>query len=513
MVQRNKLLFLFFFLILVIDRVLTLLHFGFQYTDIDQVLQWEGALDYADGIFREPFFYGQNYNFMVESLVAVPLLWLKVPVYMAVPIATSFLAIFPFVVLAIFFQKRNRFLWAYFSLIFPVLLPLDYNLLTTMPRGFMQAGLFLPLMYFAIFDPKEKRSASLFFIGAGACFLANPGSVLLIVPIGMYLFYHQYSSKAFYLKGLWLLPFLFFLWWSNNYYHVHPEKLLYKIEKIDLQISSLLDMLKRKNLFEFLLPFQLRGVFVVLALALMSFWLGYKKRQKEFLFVFFALVMVLVSLSVPKVTRGDIESGIFYSPSRLFVQLPLLLFLVAYLFFGNKSESESKSISQRAGYFVLIFIGCVSLGFKNYNVVKKVEKTVARTTFAVEKLSELVPRVELMDGIAKKHQVDVIVTDPIMGWPYAFESFTYRSIMQMKTGKKPRLIAVHNTIDRRSWLYEEAQIADRVVLYMIFPEEENLNAFDHKNVGLGMTLIYNNTLPLDKLFERLKVTFGNKAIE
>ena len=66
------LFFIVFLVTLVIDRVITLIRFGFIYTDIDQTVMWNGAYDYSRGIFHEPFFYGQAYNYMLESLLAVP---------------------------------------------------------------------------------------------------------------------------------------------------------------------------------------------------------------------------------------------------------------------------------------------------------------------------------------------------------------------------------------------------------------------------------------------------------
>ncbi len=511
MLKKNKLPFLIFLILLITDRVFTLIHFGFQYTDIDQVLLWEGALDYADGIFREPYFYGQNYNFMLESLLAVPLIWLQVPVDMAVPIATSFLAIFPFLVLGFFFLKRNLFLWAYFSILFPLLLPVDYSFLTTIPRGFIQASLFLPLLFFALFDPKEKRSVTYFFVGAGLSFLANPGAVIFILPVGFYLFFHQYKGKGFYLRALLVFPLLFLLWLSNQYYALHPEKVLLEIERIDLRVSALITMLQRKNLFEYLLPLHIWGQFLLLFLVICSIWLGVKKRNAEFLFVFFTVVTLLIALSVPKVTQGDFDSGIFYTSSRLFIQLPLLVLLVLFVVFKRKGESNPIKLERPAGILLLLFVGVLSLGFKNYKLKNKVEKTIEQTTFAVEKTSDLVRRIEIIDSIAKRHDVDVMVTNPIMGWPFAFESFAYRTVMQRKYGVKPKMIAVHNTIDRRSWLYDEAQVADRVMMYVIFPDEQLLKDFKHKQVGIGMTLIYDNTLPLNELFERLDVQFGNSV--
>ena len=48
--------------LLLVDRFGLLWRFGFPFTDNDQVLFWMVTLDYAHGIFHEPFLYCQNYN-------------------------------------------------------------------------------------------------------------------------------------------------------------------------------------------------------------------------------------------------------------------------------------------------------------------------------------------------------------------------------------------------------------------------------------------------------------------
>jgi len=59
--------------LVIISRILTLTEFSFKYTGSDDVIFWQTAMDYSKGIFHEPFFYGQNYNYALESIIAVPL--------------------------------------------------------------------------------------------------------------------------------------------------------------------------------------------------------------------------------------------------------------------------------------------------------------------------------------------------------------------------------------------------------------------------------------------------------
>ncbi|NQY66646.1 MAG: hypothetical protein HRT72_02835 [Flavobacteriales bacterium] len=190
--RSNKwFLFSIFLLILLSDRYNTLKYFGFVYTDLDQMVMWNGVLDYSQGIFHEPFFYGQAFNYMLESLFAVPLFWVNIPVYIALPIVTTILSIIPFIALAVYFTRRGYPFWAYLTLTFPVLLPLEYNFLTTISRGCTQANLFIPLLFIPLFNPQNKRNVTILYVVSGICLVANPSSALLIVPICMVMFVHQ----------------------------------------------------------------------------------------------------------------------------------------------------------------------------------------------------------------------------------------------------------------------------------------------------------------------------------
>ncbi len=516
MMNRNKkLVFVLLLLLLLVDRIFTLIHFGFEYTDIDQILQWEGALDYANGIFREPFFYGQNYNYMVESFLAVPLVWMNVPVYMALPITTSWLILFPFVILALFFFRRNAFFWSYFCLALPVVLPLEFNMLTTMSRGFVQASLFIPLLFFALFNPEKGRSVTLFYLGTALSFMANPSSVIFSFPVGVYLFAHHHKSVSFYLKSLIILPFLFLLWLSKEYYVVHPEKLLLHIEGIDLELKTLVDMLTKPYLFEYLFPVfpKLGWIYPYLFILLLIWFVRKWGSKMETFFIAACVLVVLLSLSVPKVLFGEESSLVFYTHSRLFIQLPLLLILVLYFVFRSK---EKKTMGTRtfAIWSSILFFGTLSLfAAKNYNFKTKSTHIAEETTFPVITIGELTTGVNYIDSIANKFDAQVMITQATMGWQFAFKSFAYRTIMETKLGHPPKMIAVHNVGDRRTWLYEEVESSERILLYVCFIKEENLKGLDHQSAGHGLHLIKNNTLPLSKLFKKLELDYGNKVRE
>lgn len=111
-----SLLFLILVIALIFSKAISLVSFGFEFTGNDDLIFWQMAQDYSQGIFHEPFLYGQNYNYGIESLFSIPLLWLGVPLRYALPITTAWMGIFPFVVFAIgFFRKKTRFIGIFIS--------------------------------------------------------------------------------------------------------------------------------------------------------------------------------------------------------------------------------------------------------------------------------------------------------------------------------------------------------------------------------------------------------------
>ena len=66
------------------------------YLDDDQALMWNGAAAMGHLCFPEPCYWGQAYGSMFEAVVAVPLYWLRIPMNIALPLATMIMSFFPY---------------------------------------------------------------------------------------------------------------------------------------------------------------------------------------------------------------------------------------------------------------------------------------------------------------------------------------------------------------------------------------------------------------------------------
>src|ERR1017187_1636779 len=105
--KRDKIIYLSLFILVVLDRILLLNYFNFKYVGSDDLIFWQSATDYMHGVFHEPYFYGQNYNFMLESFFAIPFLKLGIPYHYAFPIVSSIVSLFPFFLFSSILFKRG----------------------------------------------------------------------------------------------------------------------------------------------------------------------------------------------------------------------------------------------------------------------------------------------------------------------------------------------------------------------------------------------------------------------
>lgn len=494
-------IFFLFFALFLADRLLSLHFFAFVYTDIDQLVMWNGAMDYAQGIFHEPYFYGQNYNYMLEAFVAVPMILLSVPVFKALPMATMLISILPFVSLGMFLKLRNQNQWAYLCFALPLFLPLDYNFLMSIPRGFVQAFLFIPFLFYPLFKPEKKANVTLFYIFTALCIIANASSILIVFPIFFYLLSFHYKSISFYLKSLLTLPILWIDWWAKMFYDTHPEHKVHELRYVKLASKSFFKTLNKIELFEFLNPFTTAGAYYYPILFLLLAMVAYRtKKYKAAIFVTAFLFILLVTFSIPKVQANypAENAGIFFSVSRFYLSLPFLAIIAAYLVFKEKKVASYAS-------YLLLAIGMFWFGLKNFKIKKRVKETVTSTSFPAATNLELIKRAKRINSISSNYKVDCIILkrSPNWNWNNVFDSYAYYPLLKQDKDYNPQLTVFQWNDDRRTWLYQDSEVYTNILLVGFELHPHLKAALDAQEIENGGILIKGNQLPYQKLRERL----------
>ena len=324
-INPDALIYLLLLILVIIFRYLVLINFGYAYTDSDQTIMWYGLKEYAASIFNEPRFYGQSYNSMLEAFVAVPLYKQGMPAHTALPLVTSIFTLTPYVIISLFTFLKKSTKMALVILSIPLLLPVEYSLITTIPRGFV-SGLFIAgFGCISMFYPKSRWSFFLLSFTGMLGFSINFNSVLLFLPCVAYLFLENIKNKAFYLYSFASISLgLGIHLWVQYFYVINP---FYDFHKIDLFYSfkTLITSVKKLDIFfnDVTPIFWKTGFLVLFMFVFIGVLLVRKKEYKEALPIIGIPVFILFALGIGKVHDGTLK--IFYPYSRMYLAVPVLL--------------------------------------------------------------------------------------------------------------------------------------------------------------------------------------------
>ncbi|MCC6370118.1 MAG: hypothetical protein IT236_03830, partial [Bacteroidia bacterium] len=182
----------------------------------------------------------------MEALFAVPLLLFNLPVYKAVPLATHFISLFPFLFMAFYFFYKQKKLQAVLVLAWVLCLPAPNDLLNSLPRGFVTGLFFTSFFIVSLFHPNNLKLLGINTALALLGYYVNPNSALVSAPFLFYLFLHHRQNKRYYwlMAGVMLLnmPLYFFF---NHFYVLHPD---YIINPIEYRMSASLFATNISNL-------------------------------------------------------------------------------------------------------------------------------------------------------------------------------------------------------------------------------------------------------------------------
>ena len=440
--QLHKFTLLFAFLLLLVIANHIALYFivNFNHIDTDQPIMWLGAQDFSKGIFHVPRFYGQDYNTMLEALLAVPFLKTGMAVYACVPLVTHILALFPFVFISgylFFHHKRSQ---ALMVLMLLLCLTTGYDIINSIPRGFVTGIFFTSFFVISLHNPKKYNYVLLNSFLAYIAFLVNPNSVVISVPCLFYLWLQNYANKRFYVYALigfaLALPFDYGL---NHFYKVHPNYMVHGGDS-DFSFTYFIDAITHLNdRFAHISPFaDQQGITLLVLLAALGV-VFYKKNRALFYSTLVLISIVLVSFAYSKTMDGT--TWPFYSYSRMYIGIPVVLVLFISL------------LNIKTGKLFYAFTGIVLFftGFKFVTLSKNITYHTQESKWDHLQMLSLKDMKEYVDKfriLAKEHHVnDLIMVELywrqdfiIYGGPTLFADY-------------PNTLNPH--YDRRTWRMQE----------------------------------------------------------
>jgi len=508
-IKKEKLFFLILLILFVANKVLILVQFSSVYTSSDDVIQWMGARDYAQGVFHEPYFYGQNYNFMLESLFAVPFVWLGIPYHWALPMSTIILASFPFILFARVLYKRRHYFAAYTFLVIPVLLSLEYDILTSLSRGFISGIFFCSFLIYPILEPQKTRSFIIFGAAASFGFIFNPNTLILTFPIGIYMLFTNFKTLKFYLlAGTSAIPALIIHFLSKSFYWNNPDFQLHEMWELLFKWRWIREAFNYLDLFfTGLTPVLWSANWFVLLILIIFGILLYRKNKIQAITLFSSVVFIILTLGINKVHDGI--DWIFLSSTRMFLAIPLLLGLA--IFWNIKSyRGKIKWLPHS-----LVVLGLLCLLVKGIHLSDKIgELNTQRVEsfLAVTSIDELEDDCGNISTLVDQNNADIVVFIPHWDHPTSKMQLLNYGCSFVNENMESSVISIY---ERRTWKFREAKERKypRILLYGYdlakndVVKNENIKVLQRNP---DIILVANNQLSIPKLIAQFNFEFKRR---
>lgn len=505
----------FFSLILVlIDRYLLLSHFGFRFVGSDDTIFWLGAHDYLHGEFYTPYFYGQDYNFMLESIFAVPLLALNVPYYIALPLSTSFVTLFPFFMFSYVLLKRGYVVESMIFLLIPLTLPIEYGILSSTTRGFASGLFFCGFLVFPILEPHKKSSWVICALATSLGYFVNPSSVIFSLPVNLFILFQNFHSIFYYLIYLaCALPVFITEHYAKQFvlsrhdYNCHPfMKLEFKWEFMTKNLDKL------DNYFSYFTPVTWFAGWLGLVLIFLIGLLLFKQDKRKSIVLMIGVLFIFLSLGVNKI--HDHLDTIFLTSARMYLCIPLFFGLACC--WGRKllNTTDQSILIALTGAAISIFLIKVSLLDqvidrytlkKNYGAV------------AIKKVDDLCKECDRIKDSLAVHPADLVLFSPSWKFDYnvpQIEFYNYACPL-LEKNFPPTLI---NMFERRAWVLnkEKKTVAKTILFYNPDIDLDLLHSLKNCKIltlqDPKMFVLTNNSLTTDSLMRSLRLPlWGNPA--
>lgn len=489
--NTTVLVFFLFAIALLFYRCWLLFEFGFKYTDSDQSIMWLGTRDYSEGNFYEPRFYGQSYNSMLESLLAVPLYKLGVPLHKALPIITTFLTLVPYFILAgITFKKKSQ-TTAIVLLTIPFFLSPNYDLITCLSRGFVTGIAVSSVALVALYRTEGK----LIFLISGLFMVigysVNPNSILLSLPCLLFIFLNNLKNKNFYrYQSIGIVIGVIIHLWISSFYTTHPKNVVHGME-MEYSWTYLKEGISHLDrYFNDLTPFLWNNGWLVIAIPLIFTAFFYLKKQFKFALVALSMpFLFLLIFGVSKVHDG--VDSIFFSYSRMFLAVPILfVLLVSFITIRSKA--------------IVTFVLCLMVVFfwKKVEIVDQMEKNITEQGYVVSalKTNYLYNECAEIKQISLLHKIDlIIINDHNL---YDFYNYGCPACMDFF----PKTIRPLN--ERRTWrLVEDQNHVYKNILLIDLQKKHSKSdtLIEALSCKEGFYVIKLNTLTTAKLFKKLGI--------
>jgi hypothetical protein len=462
--------FTFVIVFLLVDRIRLWDLFGFRYADEDQALLWYATTEVFRGRFHEPCFYGQPYNTVAESILAVPLYAVGVPLPNALSIVTTLLGLFPFILFSWMSWKRGLRSAAILIMLVPLVLNLHYGIVISIPRGFV-TGLACTAVVAALLFARDSVWKWILagFLSVLAINL-NPNCVLLLGAVILYAWLGHWKSIRFYastLGGALLgspIPLAIASFYRNHpTYDTNPHPPLEFTWKTWQRGIDRIDMY-----FGHFVPWQQSspGSAVVAILCGMVIVLVCLAQWRAALSFAAAVGACVISLGINRI--HDSDASIFLSGSRMFIAIPTLYALGIFWICQGLGKWQYREIVPRIAVGLLVAMSLFILIPRQSNYSALVRDLLWKRVLSIYLVEDCKNQCREIEKVADAEDAHLVLfsTHRDKTMVYALPAFT--------GGRCQSLLP---PFDRRSWLLEQETFSSHTRILVYVENLDNVGQF------------------------------------
>jgi len=469
-------------------------YFSFVWTDGDQALMWHGVKDFAEGKFYETRFYGQAYNTMLESLLAAPFANRSIGINKLLPLVTSVMAIFPFILISlhVFIKKSSKLALIIISI--PLILPTNYFLVTSLPRGFVTGIFIASFLYLLLENKTSKWQFFLFSFLFAISYTLNPNVIYFSVPCLSYLILYNLRNRIAYVPSSigFAIGFLFhFL--INLFYELHPNYNLHRFT-VSYSVKNLWISLQNINLYfkDISIVFVHFGISILIVIAVIACILFKQKERQKAISISAFFVLLLFTFTMSKLQ--DAFDSVFYSYSRFYLAIPLLLALAVSFMRVRKYDWL---------VYIYLIIPFVCFAHNEADLKHKID---IETNMGINHMVSIKPVVEVKDEckrlklLSEKNNIDLI----IIGFDWRNTLCTY-GCTACVDDFPPTLFPFY---ERRTWrmIEDENKVYQNVLIIDVAIRVDTILSHVEK-LEENFYLIKNNRLKTFALIDTIGMTY------
>lgn len=436
----------FLFALVLVYRGFLITRYCTEFTDDDQALMWDGAVAFSRFFFPEPCFWGQSYGSMFESMVAVPLLWLRIPVRNAMPVSMFLISFFPFGLACVSLLKKNRPYQAVFSLALYLLLGWRWDILTSVPRNLISG---FPFAIAGVILMNSKNKVCTGFGAFLVCLgVVHTTTTVMVAVLGLaaYLWQNRKIRRLLpLLPGFGYGGLVFLL--HKDFYHIHQDYALHPAYSFQLSREVWLFNMKRIPLLMEDYIFTGTGYVIIAGTFLLLVILCLKKRWLTVLMVILNW-MCLIGLLAMEKTMDYGTNTVLYSQTRMLLGWAYGWLAVLYL--DAVSHGESRQEYKIPG-MIIVGILCILVPISIISKTGTVKTQISSPESELNNgdqcrlygTQDMIREARKTDEFAETHDIDVIVIrNDCRAFSYLFEALYFRKYI------------VYNIVyDRRTWVY------------------------------------------------------------